>query len=57
MACDRCRDTGIDPLAHAYIVQRGADGTLRAEVTAPCPNCQPDDQPGAGPANGEETSG
>ncbi|MFJ5644064.1 hypothetical protein [Streptomyces sp. NPDC093223] len=52
MACDRCRGTGIDP--HAYIVQRGADGTLRAEVTAPCPDCQPDDEPGTGPVRADE---
>jgi hypothetical protein len=55
MDCDRCHGTGIDP--HAYIVQRGADGTLQAQPAAPCPDCQPDNEPGAGPASSEETTG
>ncbi|HKT04464.1 MAG TPA: hypothetical protein VJT31_33530 [Rugosimonospora sp.] len=54
MDCERCNGTGLDP--HAYIVQRGADGTLRGQINAPCPDCQPDDNPGADPASSEEAS-
>jgi len=52
MECERCHGTGLDP--HAYIVQRGTDGTLQAQVAAPCPECQPDDEPGAGPVRPDE---
>ncbi|MER6540108.1 hypothetical protein ABT215_41360 [Streptomyces sp900105755] len=52
MDCERCHGTGLDP--HAYIVQRGDDGILQARIAAPCPDCQPDDEPSERPASSEE---
>ncbi|MEV7319576.1 hypothetical protein [Streptomyces sp. NPDC093970] len=54
MDCERCHGTGLDP--HAYIVQRGADGVLQAQIAAPCPDCRPDDDPDVGSASGEEAT-